>query len=952
MSSRSLFSTHTHVSNFLLVSFPYCVFPGPRHLSKTKLILCVRVRLVFCAVFSHHKGKGICPGLIDAVDTAIHKFHSESAKLKDCFLVDDFSIFTLAMPASAKRAADAAEVSMAHLNEEDYCDSNTIFVPKQRRQRELQKTRALEQEQEPEEEEDLQNSGRRRARKKPKWQTDNDVDPDWRTAAPRSKRRRVNPKAPVVNGAAVVSLLDEVVDDDIVDYQSGSSSPEKRNARVGAGRKSNNLTPYRQLDATRYIEFMKQFFTSESGVYKCFFAILKQFKSQQLTTGDVMIEVARLFKGNDEFIVGFNKFLPAGQTMDAYVPSEKDEDVELLVVKNADELREELKTLVGPEMFLARRRGAFRKPPVKTPNSNLAPDHFTNTSKRAGSSLVSAQSGSSAPKNQASVVSHFIHQVTESDKGDVRLAHKPSINSVLPAVCMAESGRQVKGTGPLNDMAVDPQEFVAGVSRARTYTFPLPSADKIPVHKGIGTKHDIDSGTAFFRKVRIALVAPTKFKVFFAAFIRATEHDSDLTRGEGRKALAEARALIAGNQELLVEFQSYFPSQGCAGSLATAKKEAMLRGGQRAAETGSSSLTAACADASVAIIDCTSTVGGVGEDCAIGRPCFVDDSSDSPMSSATDHLDHTADVADNNADASARLEYAGGMLSHEQARISEQLEAHRLQVVQQKLMEQHQFRVDLQNRALLAGGMLSSAAGMNSYGAFDGVGSALSSLQGQLGVNQHRQQQAQTFARIRQHHQLMQMNQQHLQMQQQQQQAVAANRLMVSLGLGGGAARGGMVGQMGHAPSMATQSMGDMRNHAAFGMHGGGLNPTTTQQQQLAISLQVQQQLQEHQMRQYLLQLRQQQSAQFSQSQQGHQQGPNVMNLLQQQQSVAAAAPASAGMSAAAGGGLQQFLMQRLQQGTHGEVVVGASPGGAQLPGTMGGVGASPFLQHPPPRQG
>jgi hypothetical protein len=64
---------------------------------------------------------------------------------------------------------------------------------------------------------------------------------------------------------------------------------------------------------------MKTTFADRPQVYKEFFTILKAFKGQTLTTVAVMDKVAELFCGRDEFIIGFNKFLPAGFSMISYL---------------------------------------------------------------------------------------------------------------------------------------------------------------------------------------------------------------------------------------------------------------------------------------------------------------------------------------------------------------------------------------------------------------------------------------------------------------------------------------------------------------------------------------------------------------------------------------------------------------------------------------------------------
>jgi hypothetical protein len=84
----------------------------------------------------------------------------------------------------------------------------------------------------------------------------------------------------------------------------------------------NKLQPTQQ-DATSYIENMKTSFAAQPGVYKQFFAILKAFKGQSLTTRSVMSKVAKLFDGHPDFVLGFNKFLPDGFSMAQFITKEE-----------------------------------------------------------------------------------------------------------------------------------------------------------------------------------------------------------------------------------------------------------------------------------------------------------------------------------------------------------------------------------------------------------------------------------------------------------------------------------------------------------------------------------------------------------------------------------------------------------------------------------------------------
>ena len=51
-------------------------------------------------------------------------------------------------------------------------------------------------------------------------------------------------------------------------------------------------------------------------MYNEFLDIMKKFKSQAIDTPGVMEQVARLFRGNNKLILGFNTFLPDGFKID------------------------------------------------------------------------------------------------------------------------------------------------------------------------------------------------------------------------------------------------------------------------------------------------------------------------------------------------------------------------------------------------------------------------------------------------------------------------------------------------------------------------------------------------------------------------------------------------------------------------------------------------------------
>ncbi|OUM59095.1 hypothetical protein PIROE2DRAFT_47375 [Piromyces sp. E2] len=72
---------------------------------------------------------------------------------------------------------------------------------------------------------------------------------------------------------------------------------------------------YRQLnvkDALSYLDQVKEQFNDSPQVYNQFLDIMKEFKSQALSTPGVIQRVSTLFKDHPSLITGFNTFLPPG----------------------------------------------------------------------------------------------------------------------------------------------------------------------------------------------------------------------------------------------------------------------------------------------------------------------------------------------------------------------------------------------------------------------------------------------------------------------------------------------------------------------------------------------------------------------------------------------------------------------------------------------------------------
>ncbi|KAL3941442.1 MAG: hypothetical protein SGBAC_004212, partial [Bacillariaceae sp.] len=65
-------------------------------------------------------------------------------------------------------------------------------------------------------------------------------------------------------------------------------------------------------DALLYLDDVKKEFGHRPRVYNEFLAIMKNFKSQEVDTPGVIEKVSKLFRGYNNLILGFNKFLPNG----------------------------------------------------------------------------------------------------------------------------------------------------------------------------------------------------------------------------------------------------------------------------------------------------------------------------------------------------------------------------------------------------------------------------------------------------------------------------------------------------------------------------------------------------------------------------------------------------------------------------------------------------------------
>lgn len=61
-----------------------------------------------------------------------------------------------------------------------------------------------------------------------------------------------------------------------------------------------------------YLDAVKLEFRDQPEIYDEFLAIMGRFKTRQMLPPDVIIEVARLFRGRNSLVLRFNRFLPDG----------------------------------------------------------------------------------------------------------------------------------------------------------------------------------------------------------------------------------------------------------------------------------------------------------------------------------------------------------------------------------------------------------------------------------------------------------------------------------------------------------------------------------------------------------------------------------------------------------------------------------------------------------------
>ena len=89
-----------------------------------------------------------------------------------------------------------------------------------------------------------------------------------------------------------------------------AAEPAAANAQGPPG--GGGMRELRVEDALLYLDEVKRQFGDRPRVYNEFLGIMKNFKSQEVDTPGVIARVSKLFRGYNNLILGFNKFLPNG----------------------------------------------------------------------------------------------------------------------------------------------------------------------------------------------------------------------------------------------------------------------------------------------------------------------------------------------------------------------------------------------------------------------------------------------------------------------------------------------------------------------------------------------------------------------------------------------------------------------------------------------------------------
>lgn len=130
--------------------------------------------------------------------------------------------------------------------------------------------------------------------------------------------------------------------------------PQATAPQAGGG-----MRELRVEDALLYLDDVKREFGDRPMVYNEFLSIMKNFKSQEVDTPGVIAKVSKLFRGNNDLILGFNKFLPDGYKI----------SLEDLQNQDAQYARENEARHRAGQMPPQMAPGGFARPPAMPPGA-------------------------------------------------------------------------------------------------------------------------------------------------------------------------------------------------------------------------------------------------------------------------------------------------------------------------------------------------------------------------------------------------------------------------------------------------------------------------------------------------------------------------------------------------------------------------------------------------------
>ena len=152
--------------------------------------------------------------------------------------------------------------------------------------------------------------------------------------------------------------------------------PFRQGPPPGSGIPPQGMRELRVEDALVYLDDVKREFGDRPTIYNEFLEIMKNFKSQEVDTPGVIDRVSRLFRGYNNLILGFNKFLPDGYKISL-------QDLE----RREAELQRQAQLQQGAPVYFQGQPGNRPQQPVKASSHLMQqqqqqPPHRENTSQQ------------------------------------------------------------------------------------------------------------------------------------------------------------------------------------------------------------------------------------------------------------------------------------------------------------------------------------------------------------------------------------------------------------------------------------------------------------------------------------------------------------------------------------------------------------------------------------------